>query len=129
MRNQRQGVRSTKRALTTNISLLPAGGPEVVENFHDSPTQAGGAAQILRENFQFSQCDAGGAAQIPAQPPSNLIEVTAIEKKKDVFIALYEPKATMFTDQTGCFPQQSSHGNNCQMILHDIDRIPRGLNR
>ena len=121
MRNQRQGVRSTKRALTTNISLLPAGGSEAVENFNDSPTQAGGAAQILRENFQFSQCDARGAAQIPAQPPSNLIEVTAIEKKKDVFIALYEPKATMFTDQTGRFPQQSSHGNNYQMILHDID--------
>ncbi len=27
----------------------------------------------------------------------------------------------MFTDQTMCFPLQSICGNNCQMILHDID--------
>ena len=44
-----------------------------------------------------------------------------IEKKRDVLVSLYEPKATLFTDQTGRFPQQSSRGNNYQMILHDID--------
>ena len=48
-------------------------------------------------------------------------EVKPIEKRKDVFIALYEPRSTMFTDHTGLFPQQSSRGNNYQMVMYDID--------
>ena len=40
---------------------------------------------------------------------------------KDVFIALYKPHETIFTDQTGKFPIWSSRSNQYQMIVHDID--------
>ena len=60
--------------------------------------------------------DAGGPSEILEPAPTVLIE-----KKRNVLITLYEPKTTLFTDQTGRFPQQSSRGNNYQMILHDID--------
>ena len=87
-----------------------------------APMVAGGAAQILGESFQKSQIDAGGPSEILNPIPNMLIEESvALEKKSDLFIALYETKATLFTDQTGRFPQQSSRGNNYQMILHDID--------
>ena len=83
---------------------------------------AGGPAQIPGESFQKSQIDAGGPNEIVNPVPNILIdEPVALEKKRDVFIAIYETKATLFTDQTGRFPQQSSRGNNYQMILHDID--------
>ena len=76
MRNQRQGVRSTKRAAKPN-RFSPA-------------TAATGATE-------------------------------AIEKKGDIFVAVYEPRATFYTDQTGRFPQQSSRGNNYMMVLFDVD--------
>jgi len=83
---------------------------------------AGGAAQILGESFPKSQIDAGGPSKMLNPITNNLIEETAaLEKKRDVLIAIYKTKATLFFDQTGRFPQQSSRGNNCQMILHDID--------
>ena len=42
-------------------------------------------------------------------------------KQHDIFVTSYEPKATIYTDQTGKFPQRSSRGNKYQMLLHDID--------
>ena len=63
---------------------------------------AGGAAQILGESFRKSQIDAGGPSKILNPVPNILIdEPVALEKKWDVFIAIYETKATLFTDQTG----------------------------
>ena len=57
---------------------------------------------------------AGGATQID--------DGTApIVKKKDVFFAIYKPRDTMCTDQTGKFPHTSSRGYGYQMILHEID--------
>ena len=44
-----------------------------------------------------------------------------IVKKKDIFISLYNPRNTIYTDQTGQFPHASSRGYNHQMIIHDID--------
>ena len=83
---------------------------------------AGGAAQIPEESFQQAQTDAGGPSEILNLIPNTCIEEpVALEKKRDVFTAIYETKAKLFTDQTGRFPQQSSRGNNYQMILHDID--------
>ena len=32
------------------------------------------------------------------------------EKKQDIFIAVYDPKSTMYTDQTGKFPGRSIRG-------------------
>ena len=46
---------------------------------------------------------------------------TPILKKKDIFIAIYSPRNTMYTDQTGKFPHCSSRGRNYQTIIHDID--------
>lgn len=74
MRNQRQGVRSTKNTRPRTAS---------------EPVPA------------------------PEEPP--------IEKKRDIFIKTFEPRATLFTDQTGRFPQQSSRGNTYMMILYHVD--------
>ena len=42
-------------------------------------------------------------------------------KQKDIFIALYNPCNTIYTDQTGKFPHASSRGYHYQMIVHEID--------
>jgi len=95
---------------------------EAVEKIKYAPIVAGGAAQIPGKSFQKSQIDAVGPSKILNPIPNILIdEAVALEKKRDVFIAIYETKATLFTDQTGRFTQQSSRDNNNQMILHDIN--------
>ena len=42
-------------------------------------------------------------------------------KKKEIFIAIYSPRKTIYTDQTGKFPHFSSLGRNYQMIIHEVD--------
>ena len=42
-------------------------------------------------------------------------------KQHYIFVTSYEPKATIYTDQTGQFPQRSIRGNKYQMLLHYID--------
>ena len=44
-----------------------------------------------------------------------------IAKKKDIFISLYNPCDTIYTDQTGKFPHASSRGYHYQMIIHEIN--------
>ena len=44
-----------------------------------------------------------------------------IAKQKDIFIALYNPRNMICTDQTGRFPHASSRGYHYQMIVHEID--------
>ena len=44
-----------------------------------------------------------------------------IIKKKDIFISLYNPRDTIYTDQTGKFPHASIRGYNYQIIVHKID--------
>ena len=44
-----------------------------------------------------------------------------IKKQKDIFIALYNPRDTIYTDQTGRLPHASSRGHRYQMIVHEID--------
>ena len=44
-----------------------------------------------------------------------------IAKQKDIFIALYNPRDTIYTDQTGRFPHASSRGYHYQMIIHEIN--------
>ena len=74
MRNQRQGVRSTKKPNpTTDINI------------------------------------------------ADIIELPPIEKMKYIYIATYNPRETMFSNQTGKFLHTSSKGNNHQIIVHDID--------
>ena len=83
MRNQRQGVQSTKKKAA--ISPITASS---------------------KSTAQKSEDDEGAPA---------------IEKKNNKFIATYNPRNTMFTNQTGKFPHSSSRGNNYQMITHEID--------
>ena len=65
MRNQRQGVRSTKRALTPNLSVLLPEESETVAGLTNAPLEAGPAGQFLGENFHTSQGAAGGPSEIP----------------------------------------------------------------
>ena len=44
-----------------------------------------------------------------------------IPKSKDIFIALYKTRDTIYTDQTGKLPHTSSQGNNYQMVIDEID--------
>ena len=62
-----------------------------------------------------------GTSVSAAQIPAEIEYFVAIEKKRDILIATYNPRETMFTDQTGKFPHASSQGNNYQIAVHDID--------
>ena len=48
-------------------------------------------------------------------------EAAPIPKRKDIFIALYKIRDTIYMDQTGKFLHTSSRGNNYQMVIHYID--------
>ena len=43
------------------------------------------------------------------------------EKQRNVFLTVYDPKETIYTDQTGIFLHRYILGNKYQMILHKID--------
>ena len=43
-----------------------------------------------------------------------------IKKENNILIEDYEPKETMYTDQTGKFPHVSSQGNSYMMVLVHI---------
>ena len=99
MCNQRQGVRSTKPKRPPN-AFLPAPVKSFIEN-----------------NFSPEY----GTSASAAEDYDELDSVPAIEKKRDILIATYNPRDTMFTDQTGKFPQSSRRGNNYQIVIHKID--------
>ncbi len=48
----------------------------------------------------------------PTSPPH--------ESEQDLFICVYELKKTMYSNQTGLFPQASSLGNKYIMLIHDV---------
>ena len=52
--------------------------------------------------------------------PHPVTERLPEEKKRYVFITVYDPKGKMYTDQTWKFPHWSSCGNKYQTILHEI---------
>ena len=113
MRNQRQGVWSTKRALTPNLPVLRPEESEAVAGLTNAPLEAGTAGQILGKNCHTSQGAAGGPSGILKPIPYiSIEEPVALEKKQDVFLAIYEPTATLFTDQTGLSPSNSVAGIN-----------------
>ena len=90
MRNQRQGVHSTKQRIHTEIV----------------PTEAAAT----------SSCE---PSAIAADLPFPIYKPDL--KQHDISVATYDPKSTIYTDQTGQFPQRSSRGNKYQMLLHNID--------
>ena len=95
MRNQRQGVRSTKVK---------------------APAQASESKQNIS-----GKVDAVSASQYADQDCDNNNEANPIKNKQDIFVAVYNPRDTMFTDQTGKFPYTSTRDNNYQMVVHDIN--------
>ena len=52
---------------------------------------------------------------------ADIIELPPIEKIKDIYITTYNPRHTMFSNQTVKLPHTSSKGKNYQMIFHEID--------
>ena len=44
-----------------------------------------------------------------------------IPKSKEIFIALYKTRDTIYTDQTEKFLHTSSRGNNYKIVIHEID--------
>ena len=90
MRNQRQGVHSTKNPKHTTVV----------------PTEA--ASTSTRD-------PSASASDLPlpiSKPDLN---------QSGIFVMIYEPKATIYTDKTGQLPQCYSRGNKYQMLLHDMD--------
>ena len=49
-----------------------------------------------------------------------------IKKENYILIEVYDPKETMYTDQTGKFPHVSSQGNRYMMVLAILTRIQYG---
>ncbi len=42
-------------------------------------------------------------------------------KKQNIIVKVIQARTTMYTNQTGCFPVQSSHGNRLIMVLYKTD--------
>ena len=53
-----------------------------------------------------------GTSVRAAQTLAEIENVSAIEKKRNIFIATYNPIETMFADKTGKFQHASSQGKN-----------------
>ena len=85
-----------------------------------------------RQGVRFTKSTAQQAAPLRAaqtgdSPPNKTgntaePEEVTIPKRKDIYIALYKTRDTIYTDQTGKFPHTSSRGDNYQIVIHDIDR-------
>ena len=52
-------------------------------------------------------------------PQPDPIHVT-LDKRKDIFTAVYKPQDTIYTDQTGKIPHPFSQGHNYQTVIHNI---------
>ena len=44
------------------------------------------------------------------------------DKKIYIFISVYKPRDTIYTDQTGKLSHTSTRGHNYQMVIHEIDK-------
>ena len=51
----------------------------------------------------------------------NIIELPPIEKRKNIYITTYNPRETIFSNQTLKLLHTSIKGNNYQMIVYKID--------
>ncbi len=49
------------------------------------------------------------------------IELDRTLKKHNIMVKVIHTRNTMYTDQTGCFPVQSSCGNKLLMVLFEVD--------
>ena len=75
-----------------------------------------------RRRLSAGICAARGRGYGPRNPPprdnAEAGQVTPAEpQKQDFIIKVYNVKQTLYTDQTGQFPETSSRGNKYQMCL------------
>ena len=73
--------------------------------------------QYVKTDFRL---DGGSAAQI-SKPPEHPTISKPIKKKNDMFIQVYNPKDTIYTNQSGKFPVHSSSGQQYQVVAHHVD--------
>ena len=65
--------------------------------------------------------DQTGDSQPNKTSHSEELESAPIPKRKDIIIALYKTRDTIYTDQNGKFPHTLIQVNNYQMVIHKID--------
>ena len=83
--------------------------------FPDSKETQRGHMHSQRQGVRSTQPD-------PPRDDAEDRHLTPAEPKHQDFIAkIYNVKQTLYSDQTGQFPETSSHGNKYQMFLHEID--------
>ena len=89
--------------------------------FPDSEETQKGNMRTQRQGVQSTKnhCPAKSQTSDEAKPTEEPMQ-PPILKKKDIFIAIYPPRNTIYTDQTGKFLHSSSRGSNHQMIRHEI---------
>ena len=66
-------------------------------------------SEETQKEYMHNQCQLFRSTKAKSPHPGT--EPTPADKKRDVFINVYEPKGTMYTDQTGKFPHRSIRGN------------------
>ena len=66
-----------------------------------------------------SQCQGVRSTKRVSQPSQPATQ--PLPKQHAIVIKTYDTHDTMYTDQTGKFPHQSSRGNRYQMILYHVD--------
>ena len=121
MRNQRQGVRSTKHPNRTAASpATPACYPtvrssEIYSSIRTHPVPTAPAIMNLAQKLKTARGTSVSAAKIPLTVDQPQL------KQHDISVTIYEPKATIYTNQTGQFPLRLSRRNKYQMLLHGID--------
>ena len=57
----------------------------------------------------------------PAPKPDDATPTKAEPRQHDFLATVYNVRNTLYSDQTGAFPQTSSRGNKYQMVMHEID--------
>ena len=106
MRNLHKNMRSTSRTTKKKKTSVNTLHPADAIRLHYAKT-----------DFRL---DGGSAAQI-SQPPKHTKISKPIEKKNAIFIQVYNPIETLYTDQTGKFPVRSSSGQHYQVVSHHVD--------
>jgi hypothetical protein len=86
----------------------------VKKHFPESVETQKGHMKKQRQNVRSTK-------QKMIEEPTESVELTRTITKHNLLVKVVNATETIFTDQTGRFPVQSSRGNTSLMILYDID--------
>jgi hypothetical protein len=86
----------------------------VKKHFPESIETQKGHMKKQRQNVRLTK------VQVFGQDEEH-IKLDRLLKKHNIMVKVIHAHTTMYTDQTGCFPVQSSHGNKLIMVLYKID--------